>query len=140
MTDYEAAYENVMRYMTASVSDIDTQEKLKRYFRSGDYRNTMSDKFIDKIVETEAAKEDLSERRSREEITRREIHKHKAVKTEKRIISETAHTPTGTFTTKTGKRHAIYKNHKGQEVYLTTNKKGIQNARDTKTGRFAAKN
>lgn len=144
-TDYEAAFESVMKYMRAPVDEVDSQEKLARYLRQNDLRNTMAPKFIDKITETQGAREVIDENRgsrpkeqSRAERSARSQRNDAQVKRQNQAVISKGKTPKGTFTDKKGNRHAVVENSRGQRVAVFEKSDGKIFGREVGTGRFAS--
>lgn len=160
MTDFDAVYEDVMKYAKTSVDDIDTEEKLKITLFNLDRGNKITG-IINRLVKTDSAKEDIENARSANEIKDRVWWQKETTNKEKKSIREQQKTAPRIVDTgetvkqkSTGARHEVYKNSKKEFVargFFIKTKQGKQQERarlvifdlDTKafklTGRWAKK-
>lgn len=123
-TDYEAVYESVMKYTRMSARDVDSQEKLARYLRQNDRGNKMTDKLIDRLVETSAAQRDIDAAKENNFDNVRQARIQNAdtnadkERERRRAVYKSGKTPKGTVTAKrNGERYVIYTNSQGKLVY-----------------------
>lgn len=148
MTDYEAVYESVMKYVRVDFSRADSQQKLRDFLREGDRRNVMSDKLLDRLVETRAAERDLEAAKSsggdavsaRRRAAASENDARYA--REVRVARENGFLLKGSVTTREGVRHAVFVDTRGRPIYYDEKTRRAREVVSTKdgfkiTGRFA---
>lgn len=142
MTDYEAVYESVMRYAKTSASEVNSEQKLARYLRENDVKNRMSEKLIDRLVETRKAQQDIESARaatggdvraSRAESFR---ENRESVRREQRFINANGFRTEGTVTLKkTGAQRVVFQT-QGKYVYYDAEKKRAREVEQLPTGEF----
>lgn len=149
-TDYEAVYESVMKYTRMSAREIDSQEKLARFLRQNDRKNSMTDKLIDRLVETTAAQHDIKEGEQadfeavKQQRARNAQDNDNKTYTEKQRLMSKGKQPKGTVTIKgSQERQVIYANNQGKLVYIDSKTNRARSVKIDKnnnyvsTGRFA---
>lgn len=149
MTDYNAVYESVMKYTRVPSSDVDSKDKLARWLRQNDAKNTLNPKLISELVETESARKDIEAAKGRDFEDVRKERVNRAAVNEQRFFSQKRNLDSrgfkvfGSVTTRSqGERFAVYKNSDNKLVFFDTK---LNRAREVKevnnrlvvTGRFA---
>jgi len=135
MADYEDAFESVMQYTQADVREVDTQEKLFKFFSDNDRLNRMSNNFKEALIRTRGAKELIGSNSSIGEIKQRAATNKLRQKKQENQLKEKGLTPSGAHTTiKKSERFATFRSSQGKTVYFDNN----QRVRSL-NGRFAKK-
>lgn len=127
MTDYEAVYESVMRYARTDASEVDSQTKLARYMRENDRLNRMSEKLVNKLVETRKAEEDIAAARAKTGKPSNEARKEAFAQNranldrEQQLARSNGFRPRGTVTTHSGITHSVFHDVNDHPIYYDAN-------------------
>jgi hypothetical protein len=122
MTDYEAVFEDLMRYTRGSPDEA-SKRGLLRFFRDNDRRGTLSDDLLEQLVDTRSAKQYLEEQKSIEDFRSKGSANVAAQRREEKRLMSVGKRPvkergkTKTITTKKGERKVLFVSSENKEIY-----------------------